>query len=121
MKQTHPYSLAIKSRTRLQRSMRAGTVTLGLLCAWLFAPDRANAQSEVSERTPPAIVEARGLKPPIPRPLLIEGDVGGITGATVAGPEFRAPQLLLGFEDYYHPRLKRLRKASLPTASNERA
>lgn len=48
-------------------------------------------------------------KTPTPRPLRIDGAGVGIVGATVTGPEFYAPELFRGFEDYHHPRLKRLR------------
>lgn len=43
-----------------------------------------------------------------PRPLRIDRAGEGIVGATVTGSEFRAPELFQGFEDYYHPRLKRM-------------
>ena len=85
-------------------------MTWGLLGAWLLAPGRANGQVEVSVRQPPAIVQVAGSKIPKPRPLPVEGAGEGMVKATVTGPEFRAPQLLQGFEDYYHPRLKRLRE-----------
>jgi len=97
-------------------SMGAGAVTLGLLGAWLLAPDRANGQSKASDgissansgSLEPATAEAGRPKVPTPRPLHIDGAGEGIVGATVTGPEFRAPQLFQGFEDYHHPRLKRL-------------
>jgi hypothetical protein len=90
--------------------MRAGTVTLGLLGAWLLAPGPANGQVDAPDQHSPASSEAGGSKTPKPRPLHIEGGSEGIVKATLTGPEFRAPQLLQGFEDYYHPRLSRLRK-----------
>ncbi len=43
------------------------------------------------------------------RPLTIQGADHGILRASVAGPRFHPPELFQGFEDYYHPRLKRLR------------
>ncbi len=103
----------MKPRTRLLRSttrMRVGTVTLGLLGAWLLAPGQANGQADASDLHPPASIEAGGLRIPKPRPLQIDGAGEGIVKATLTGPEFRAPQLFQGFEDYYHPRLNRLRE-----------
>lgn len=44
------------------------------------------------------------------RPLPIAGSNEGIVQATVAGPRFHAPELFQGFEDYYHPRIKKLRE-----------
>jgi hypothetical protein len=82
----------------------------GLLGGGLFVSDHAVAQSKVAERNSLAAVEARTRKIPFARPLRIDGEGQGITSATLTGQEFRAPQLFQGFEDYYHPRLKRLRQ-----------
>jgi hypothetical protein len=95
-------------------SMGIGAVTLGLLGGELFPKDRANGQGEgipsTSSGSPkPATVESSEPKIPMLRPLRINGANEGIAGATVTGPEFRAPELFQGFEDYYNPRLKRLR------------
>lgn len=43
------------------------------------------------------------------RPLPIRGATPQIVEAAARGPLFCAPQLFQGFEDYYNPRLKRLR------------
>lgn len=45
-----------------------------------------------------------------PRPLPIAGRDAGIESAVVAGPRFYPPELFHGFEDFHHPRLRRLRK-----------
>ncbi len=44
------------------------------------------------------------------RPLRIQDASAAIVEATVTGPAFHAPELFQGFEDYYNPRLKRLRE-----------
>ena len=44
------------------------------------------------------------------RPLHIDGADGRIVRAEVSGPEVHLPEVFHGFEDYYNPRLKRLRK-----------
>ena len=85
-------------------------MTVGLLAGWLLAPGGANGQAEAPALRPPGGLEAGGAKIRTSRPLQIEGAGEGIVKATVTGPEFRAPQLLQGFEDYYHPRLRRLRQ-----------
>src|SRR5262245_14225093 len=43
------------------------------------------------------------------RPLRIDGASKEIVHAVVRGPEFHAPEHFSGIEDYYNPRLKRLR------------
>lgn len=44
------------------------------------------------------------------RPLPISNAGPEILEATITGPQFHAPELFQSFEDYYNPRLKRLRK-----------
>jgi hypothetical protein len=43
------------------------------------------------------------------RPLAIQGADKEIFKARISGPQLRPPELFQGFEDYYNPRLKRLR------------
>ena len=50
-----------------------------------------------------------GQRPTTARPLVISGAGPEIRQATITGPQFHAPELLHSFEDYYNPRLKRLR------------
>ena len=111
----------MKTRTGLKRSMAnvvVVVVTLGLLGAWRFPADQAKGENKVpegispanSESLQPSIVEVDQPKLPTPRPLRIEGASEANLRATVTGPEFHAPELFQGFEDYYQPRLKRLRE-----------
>ena len=44
------------------------------------------------------------------RPLHIEIADASIAAATVTGPEAHFPEIFHGFEDYYHPRLRTLRR-----------
>lgn len=44
------------------------------------------------------------------RPLSISNAGPEILQATITGPQFHAPELFHSFEDYYNPRLKRLRE-----------
>jgi predicted GH43/DUF377 family glycosyl hydrolase len=48
-------------------------------------------------------------RPTTTRPLVIGAARPEIAQATIAGPHFQAPALFHTFEDYYNPRLKRLR------------
>lgn len=44
------------------------------------------------------------------RPLVIDGASESVTNATVAGPQFHAPDVHAAIEDYHNPRMKRLRE-----------
>lgn len=102
---------------RTFRFIGVGGLTLGMLGAGFTPQEQANGQGAgpagiapaASPSVRPTTVEAGRLTVPKARTLRIDGARGGIVAATVTGPEFRAPELFHGFEDYYHPRLKRLR------------
>lgn len=51
-----------------------------------------------------------GPVPADPRPLAIAGRHASIESAVAAGPRFYPPELFHGFEDFHHPRLRRLRE-----------
>lgn len=45
-----------------------------------------------------------------PRRIQVQNGLGNIARAEVIGPEFHGPTWFSGFEDYYNPRLKEIRK-----------
>jgi hypothetical protein len=53
--------------------------------------------------------QEKGQRPITMRPLVIGGAGTEIRQATITGRQFHAPELFHSFEDYYNPRLKRLR------------
>ncbi|MCC7338297.1 MAG: transglutaminase domain-containing protein [Pirellulaceae bacterium] len=83
----------------------------------VVAQDSA-VESKVSDETPQTSplgsrvtsIADSDSKTGVFHPMHIEGAVDGIESPTLAGPRFYAPQLFQGFEDYYHPRLRRLRE-----------
>ena len=90
------------SNSRVLTITRIGLMTLGCLGVsllaehWTTGPFRAAAAAEL-------------LIAPT-RPLIVNGAGQEIVRATVTGPPFHAPELFQGFEDFYHPQLKRLRE-----------
>lgn len=85
-----------------------------LIFAALAGEALAGAASGQESGSGVPVVQERGEAPraadPNPsRPFDIQGSREGILRAAVAGPLFRPAELFQGFEDYHHPRLKRLR------------
>lgn len=62
------------------------------------------------ERQAPPGVPGGDASPAARRPLPIEGAGPQIVRSTITGPPSYRPELFQTFEDYYHPRLKRLRE-----------
>jgi hypothetical protein len=77
-----------------------------VLAALSLAPLGSGANVCFAAADPPAAGEP---SPVPPRPLTIAGADETIVNAEIVGPRFHPPELFQGFEDYYHPRLKRLR------------
>ena len=113
----------MKTRTCLMRRLTGigvSLVTMGWLGGGLFPQDWAKGQGTASDgdssassaSSNPVIVKAGHPTTSTLRALRIDGAREGIVGSTVTGPEFRAPEFFQGFEDFYHPRLKRLRDES---------
>src|SRR5262245_29213112 len=74
---------------------------LSLVIATIISPRLASLTT--------GFVPLSATPPAHERPLRIEAVSRSIESAMVSGPEFHAPEHFTGIEDYYHPRVNRLR------------
>lgn len=98
----------ISRRCSFAASVTAGCACLVGLASPSFTHDNAPGAPS-PETAAKTSLQGRELRPGA-RPLRIDGDTTGISRAFVEGPQFHAPELLQSIEEYYHPRLRRLRE-----------